>query len=71
MPTDKHFSVIELRALSWPGSEQVPEHRFRLLVAADTVELDVEVISSFANQALQAGMVYFCAWGRDSVISIR
>jgi hypothetical protein len=34
-----------------------------LFVAGNTTDLNVEVISSFAEKALLAGMVYFCVWG--------
>jgi hypothetical protein len=42
----------------------LPTKRFRLFVAADTLDATVEAISEFVMAALTAGMVYCCAWGQ-------
>jgi hypothetical protein len=60
---DKQFAVVYLPELKWPSNLEFPSARFRLLVAADTENLPVEVVSEFACAALSRGMVYFCAWG--------
>jgi hypothetical protein len=49
--------------LAWPSDFQIPSKRFRLFVAADVVGTKTEAISEFAQNALKAGMLYFCAWG--------
>ena len=57
------FAVVEAPELIWPTELQIPSKRFRLLVAADTANLNVRAISDFALAALEHGMVYFCSWG--------
>jgi len=57
------FAVVEVSELVWPASLNLPSKRFRLLIAADTANCTVDVISEFAESALIKGMVYFCAWG--------
>jgi hypothetical protein len=59
----KKFAVAETPNLSWPAALEIPSKRFRLLVAADSSKLSVQVISDFALAALEHGMVYFCSWG--------
>lgn len=39
--------------------------RFTVLLAADTTGAEVSVLAGFARKLLQAGCVYFCAWGPD------
>lgn len=63
MNADKQFTVIDLPDLNWPTSLKLPTKRFRLFVAADTLDTSVDSISEFAMAALKAGMVYCCAWG--------
>jgi hypothetical protein len=57
------FVVVSIPELVWPSALNIPSKRFRLLVAANTLELSVEVISAFALAASERGMVYFCSWG--------
>ena len=64
MADEKRFTVLDLPMLEWPTSLTLPTRRFRLFVAADTLDSSVEEISSIALAALNAGMVYCCAWGR-------
>ena len=62
--TEEHrFSIVTPTQVAWPDSLRIPLSRFRLFVAADTSHSSVEEISAFAEGALIAGMVYFCAWG--------
>jgi hypothetical protein len=61
---DNQFKVLDLPTLEWPTSLGAPTNRFRLFVAADTLNSSVEEISRFALAALKAGMVYCCTWGR-------
>ena len=63
MAGEKPFSVVHLDSLKWPADIQIPNGRFRLFVAADVTGLSTELMSEFADAALQNGMVYFCAWG--------
>jgi hypothetical protein len=63
MANEGQFSVLEIRALGWPDSVQLPRERFRLFVAADTTQTTTEQIAAFTQAALQMGMVYCCAWG--------
>jgi hypothetical protein len=58
----KHL-VRECDSLAWPSDFQIQSKRFRLFVAADVVGTKTETIFEFAQNALKAGMVYFCAWG--------
>ena len=59
------YAVIELAELKWPEELQIPATHFRLLVAADVVNVSWEVMFEFARSALIRGMTYFCAWGAD------
>ena len=63
MADENQFSVIELSRLTWPSSLELPSKHFRLFVAADTTRVTTDELSDFAKAALNAGMVYFCAWG--------
>jgi hypothetical protein len=55
--------VLRLAHLrDFPNRLEIPCPRFVLFVAADFTEGDGD--SSFANQVLDAGCVYFCAWGK-------
>jgi hypothetical protein len=65
MPTENQFVVIERPSLTWPSDLQLPSQRFRLFVAADVSTTTTEIISAFAQAALECGMVYFCAWEPD------
>ena len=55
---------MDISDLSWPNSLKLPTKRFRLLLAADSLATPVASISAFAASALNAGMVYCCAWGK-------
>jgi hypothetical protein len=55
--------VFECESLTWPSNLHVPSKRSRLFVAADVSRSSVEAPSTFAEAALDQGMVYFCAWG--------
>ncbi len=66
MADASYFAVVESATLQWPTSLRLPSRRFRLFVAADASGSTTEEISAFAHAALSAGMVYFCAWGRDA-----
>jgi hypothetical protein len=59
----KDFAVIELPRLEWPKARCAPSPRFRLFVAADVAAVSTDVLSDFSLNALNSGMVYFCAWG--------
>ena len=63
MAEEAPFSVLQVNALIWPASLQLPVKHFRLFVAADTTKGTTDEISRFAEDALSRGMVYFCAWG--------
>ena len=63
MTEEKDFAVINIPDLRWPTSFRAPSNRFRLFVAADSVNISTDAISDFASGALNAGMVYLCAWG--------
>ena len=63
MTEGKDFAVITLARLEWPGSLAVRGPRFRLFVAADVTAVSADVLSKFSFDALNSGMVYFCAWG--------
>jgi hypothetical protein len=63
MVAKKPFSVVQVKSLIWPADVQIPNGRFRLLVAADVTGLSTKLMSEFAVAALKSGMVYFCAWG--------
>jgi hypothetical protein len=65
MAEEKRFAVIQLPELKWPTSVELPGSRFRLFVAADISDVSTDVVSQFVAEALDRGMVYFCAWGRD------
>jgi hypothetical protein len=65
MAEEKRFAVIQLPELKWPASVRLSGRRFRLFVAADIRDVSVDAVSEFASVALDRGMVYFCAWGRD------
>ena len=65
MEPEKRFAVVRVDYLKWPNELKLPSTRFRLFVAANTIELDTQVLSSFALSALDHGMVYFCSWGPD------
>jgi len=65
MVTDRDFAVVQLTNLAWPPLLSLPTTRFRLLVAADVREVGDGAIAQFASAALNAEMVYFCAWGPD------
>jgi hypothetical protein len=64
MNQQKQFAVIQLSALKWPSSLELPS-RFRLFVAANIGDVSTQAVSDFALSALSRGMVYFCSWGRD------
>src|SRR5262249_1145937 len=59
----QRYTVVNLDRLEWPTSMQIPTKRFRLLVVADVSTTSVEILSRFAEAALEEGMVFFCAWG--------
>jgi hypothetical protein len=63
METEKPFLVTDVPSLNWPTRLKIPSTRFRLFVAADVTNTDVNVMSSFARDALTKGMVSFCSWG--------
>jgi len=65
MEEQKDFAVIQLSELKWPTSRTPPCSRFRLFLAADTTDVNVNAITEFALAALSRGMVYMCAWGRN------
>ena len=65
MAEEKRFAVIRLPELKWPTSIPLSGSRFPLFVAADISDVSVDAVSEFASAALDRGMVYFCAWGRD------
>jgi hypothetical protein len=57
--------VIGIESLHWPAALEIPSKRFRLFVAADVRDVEVQVLADFGAMALKNGMVYFCAWGPD------
>jgi hypothetical protein len=59
----KNYLVIECDSLAWPSDFEIRSKRFRLFVAADVAAAKTEAIFEFARSALNAGVVYFCAWG--------
>ncbi len=63
MTEGKHFAIIKLPKLEWPKSLPAPSLRFRLFVAVDVTAVSPDVLSKFSLDALNRGMVYFCAWG--------
>ena len=65
MAEENRFAVIQLAELKWPTALRWSGDRFRLFVAADISNVGIDVVSQFAAAALNKGMVYFCAWGRD------
>lgn len=58
-------SVTLSESLQWPAALKIPSKRFRLFVAADVRDIEVQVLADFGAMALKNGMVYFCAWGPD------
>lgn len=64
MNNDKQLNVVDIPDLSWPSSLKLPTKRFRLLIAADSLVTPAASIVAFAASALNAGMVYCCAWGK-------
>jgi hypothetical protein len=65
MADEKRFAVIQLPSLKWPTSVRLSGSHFRLFVAADISDVSNDAVSEFASAALDRGMVYFCAWGRE------
>src|ERR1700686_5436028 len=63
MQVKNKYVVVELASLNWPSATRIPSRRFRLFVAANTTSSTTEAIGQFASAALEAGMVYFSAWG--------
>jgi hypothetical protein len=63
--TKNHGCVVGIESLQWPHALKIPSKRFRLFVAADIRDIDVQVLADFGKTALKMGMVYFCAWGPD------
>ena len=61
--TETRSCVVPAKSLEWPVSLEIPSKRFRLFVAADVRDIDVQVLADFGEIALRKGMVYFCAWG--------
>ena len=53
MRSADHFKVVDLPSLIWPSNVTIPSKRFRLFVAADTENNTVDVVSAFANAALE------------------
>jgi hypothetical protein len=50
---------------SMPDSLPLPSRHFIAFLAADAPEVDARVLAEFCRRLLQAGCVYFCAWGAD------
>lgn len=59
----KRSSLTLIESLQWPASLKIPSKKFRLFVAADVRNIDVQALADFGAIALKNGMVYFCAWG--------
>ncbi|HTR43632.1 MAG TPA: hypothetical protein VMH87_18630, partial [Pseudomonadales bacterium] len=43
----------------------LPGHHFVAFVTADATRVDAIVLANFCRKLVQAGCVYFCAWGPD------
>lgn len=65
MRTENHYCVVELASLIWPPAIRIPLKRFRLFVAADATSIATQTVVQFTHAALNAGTVYFSAWGPD------
>src|SRR6185312_4152107 len=48
---------------AWPDSIALSSEHFVAFLAADSSQVDAETLRKFARWLLDAGCVYFCAWG--------
>ena len=61
---DLHFLSLP-DFLSMPDSIYLPARQFVAFVAADATGMDVPKLADFCRKLVQAGCIYFCAWGPD------
>jgi hypothetical protein len=66
--TGRTMCFLELDSLEdWPENLRLPKSRhFVLFLALDAKDLADDDVSAFAAKALDQGMVYLSAWGRDA-----
>ncbi|MDB6019130.1 MAG: hypothetical protein JWR19_3619 [Pedosphaera sp.] len=59
------FSLSLADFTSLPDPISLPGKHFIAFLAADATNIDTETLQKFASRLLDAGCVYFCAWGAD------
>jgi hypothetical protein len=63
---EREFYFLSLPDFSsLPDSISLPGSHLVVFVAANASDIDVSALSYFSRKLLQAGCVYFCAWGPD------
>jgi hypothetical protein len=66
--TGRTMCLLEIDSLEdWPENLRLPKSRhFVLFLALDAKGIPDEDVAAFATKALDQGMVYLSAWGRDA-----
>src|SRR5438552_4158581 len=59
------FSLALPDFQSLPHSISLPSRHFISFLAADATGINTALLSEFSRALLQAGCIYFCAWGAD------